>query len=141
MKSNKLSQLINYRLGVILTDGRSLTGQMLAYDKHLNLVLADCEEQRQSKNQKKGAKPQEFKRNLGLVIIRGETIISMSVEAGPPPSADNKSRIPASVQVGAGVGRPMGRGIPNVRGGLAINAQPVSYAPQRPMPPGYRPPQ
>ena len=25
-------------------DGRSLVGQMLAYDKHMNFVLAECEE-------------------------------------------------------------------------------------------------
>lgn len=33
-------QLVNYRLRVTLTDSRALTGQMLAYDKHMNLVLA-----------------------------------------------------------------------------------------------------
>jgi small nuclear ribonucleoprotein (snRNP)-like protein len=25
-------------------DGRALVGQMLAYDKHMNFVLAECEE-------------------------------------------------------------------------------------------------
>ena len=28
----------------IRNDGRSLVGQMLAYDKHMNFVLAECEE-------------------------------------------------------------------------------------------------
>jgi small nuclear ribonucleoprotein B and B' len=53
--------LVNYRLKVTLSvdnpiridavelisnrnDGRSLVGQMLAYDKHMNFVLAECEE-------------------------------------------------------------------------------------------------
>lgn len=35
--------LINYRLRVTLNDGRQLTGQMLAFDPHMNLVLADSE--------------------------------------------------------------------------------------------------
>ena len=33
--------LINYRLRVTLNDGRQFTGQMLAFDPHMNLVLAD----------------------------------------------------------------------------------------------------
>jgi len=50
--------LLNYRLKVTLyvapplswailmdrNDGRALVGQMLAYDKHMNFVLAECEE-------------------------------------------------------------------------------------------------
>lgn len=36
--------LLHYRLKVTLNDGRQLVGQMLAYDKHMNFVLAECEE-------------------------------------------------------------------------------------------------
>lgn len=68
-------------------------GQLLAFDKHMNLVIAECEEFRRVKS-KKGAKTadeddeeQEMKRTLGLVILRGETIVTISVE-GPPPAVD-----------------------------------------------------
>ena len=65
----------------------------------MNLVLADTEEFR--KNKRKQTKPtapgasatqtieQEEKRTLGLIILRGAQIVSVSVESPPPaePSA------------------------------------------------------
>jgi small nuclear ribonucleoprotein B and B' len=85
--------LINWRLKVTINDGRALTGQMLAFDKHMNLVLADCEEFRRVRPKKKPGETetpaeQEMKRALGLVILRGETVVSLSVE-GPPPVVDD----------------------------------------------------
>ena len=74
--------LINWRLKVTINDGRALTGQMLAFDRHMNLVLADCEEFRRVRTKKKDAgevgpgQEQEIKRTLGLVILRGETVVS-----------------------------------------------------------------
>lgn len=94
--------LINYRLRVTLNDSRTLTGQMLAFDRHLNLVLADCEEFRFIKQKKrKGlasstsdeSEELEMKRALGLVILRGETIVSLSVEGPPPVVADDKGPV------------------------------------------------
>lgn len=87
--------LINWRLKVTLNDGRALTGQMLAFDRHMNLVLADCEEFRRVRAKKKGgeegpAPEQEIKRALGLVILRGESVVSLSVEGPPPVQDDDK---------------------------------------------------
>ena len=101
-----MQALIGYRVKVTLNDSRSLIGQMLAFDAKFNLVLADCEEYRRVKHKKsssssgnKGAKQQddddddddneeEMKRMLGLVILRGETVVTLTVE-GPPPVADD----------------------------------------------------
>ena len=87
--------LINWRLKVTINDGRALTGQMLAFDRHMNLVLADCEEFRRVRPKKKAgeetAPEQEMKRTLGLVILRGETVVSISVE-GPPPVVDDDKK-------------------------------------------------
>jgi small nuclear ribonucleoprotein B and B' len=87
--------LINWRLKVTINDGRALTGQMLAFDRHMNLVLADCEEFRRVRPKKKaGEEPaaeQEMKRTLGLIILRGETVVSLSVE-GPPPVIDEDKK-------------------------------------------------
>jgi small nuclear ribonucleoprotein B and B' len=87
--------LINWRLKVTINDGRTLTGQMLAFDRHMNLVLADCEEFRRVRPKKKPgedtAPEQEMKRTLGLVILRGETVVSLSIE-GPPPVVDEDKK-------------------------------------------------
>ncbi|SAM09040.1 hypothetical protein [Absidia glauca] len=116
-----MSNIINYRLRVTLSDARVLTGQMLAFDKHMNLVLADCEEFRKIKpkgkktntnnSDKKEAKEQDMKRTLGLVILRGETIVSISIDGPPPPSADD-ARSRMAMMGGPGMGRPAGRGLP-----------------------------
>jgi small nuclear ribonucleoprotein (snRNP)-like protein len=104
-----------------------MTGQMLAFDKHMNLVLADTEEFRRVKRkQNKFAAPgsettsqtieTEEKRTLGLTIVRGAHIISLSVESPPPadPSArlgkNAPSGIPSALASGPGVARPAGRG-------------------------------
>lgn len=102
LKKAKMADLINYRLRVVTIDGRQLSGQMLAFDKHMNLVLSECQEFRTQK------KPphNEATRTLGLVILRGETVVSVSVESPPP--TDPSARL--GLQPGFGTARAIGRG-------------------------------
>ncbi|KAI0992002.1 hypothetical protein K3495_g16184 [Podosphaera aphanis] len=130
-KQGKMAGLVNWRLRVTLQDGRQLIGQMLAFDKHMNLVLADTEEFRRVKRKMNkvsgapgsgaGSAPvveSEEKRALGLIILRGAHVISLSVESPPP--ADPAARLgagavgslPASLAAGSGIARPAGRGAP-----------------------------
>jgi len=92
---------------VTIQDSRMLVGQFMAFDKHMNLILGDCEEFRKVSTKGKQKEEREEKRTLGLVLIRGECVVSLSVE-GPPPLEDTKSR---GMATGPGLARAAGRGI------------------------------
>ncbi|KAJ2399240.1 Small nuclear ribonucleoprotein-associated protein B [Coemansia sp. RSA 2559] len=117
-----MMSILNYRLRLTLADTRVMTGQMLAFDKHMNLVLADSEEFRviKAKTQDKKNKTQQIKRTLGLVILRGESIISISVDGPPPAPSGGFQQAKGSLAAGPGVGRPAGRGIPIAPPGSAM---------------------
>jgi len=144
-----MANLINYRMRVTLNDGRQLTGTLMAFDKHMNIVLADTEEFRRIKRRPTKSAPNaapttsEEKRTLGLIILRGVTIVSLSVE-GPPP-ADPSARLGAGTTSGAptggsgvaatgpGTARATGRGLPllgmGTPGGSMGNLAPLGAPP------------
>lgn len=127
-KQNKMMQLINQRLRLTLTDGRTLVGQLLAYDKHLNLVIADVEEFRRGR-------AGEQRRTLGLLMLRGKHVVSMCPEGVPDV---NKTRTPAAAQAATST-MASGRGVPAPGAPLAGPAPGMySMMPGMPMPP--RPP-
>ena len=96
-RGGKLLTFINWRIRVTISDSRDLIGTFLAFDKHMNLVLSDCEEFRKiSVKGKKGKniinyfiyiclEEREEKRVLGLVILRGDSIVRLNAETPPPP--------------------------------------------------------
>ena len=81
-QKSKFLQWIDFRVRITIQDGRMMVGTFLAYDKHMNTVLADTDEYRIVKSKKDGVQKQ-IKRTLGLVIIRGENIVSLTAEAPP----------------------------------------------------------
>ena len=65
------NELLQKSLGsmvlVKLKGGREVRGVLRSFDQHLNLVLDDAEELRESKTRK-----------LGLIIVRGDNVVLIS---------------------------------------------------------------
>ncbi len=81
----------------------------MAFDRHMNIVLGDTEEYRKIKA-KKGqgiSEEKEEKRALGLIVVRGDSVVSMTIHGPPPPEEDEKV-----APGGPGVGKAAGRGMP-----------------------------
>ncbi len=58
----------------------------------MNIVLGDTEEFRKIRT-KKGSgltEEREEKRALGLIILRGDSVVSLTIDGPPPPETDDK---------------------------------------------------
>jgi small nuclear ribonucleoprotein len=63
-----LNSARNKRVIVELKNGTQMLGTLKAFDIHINIVLEDAEERKEG----------ELKRKLGVVFLRGDTIILLS---------------------------------------------------------------
>lgn len=89
-QNSRLSNLVGYRLRIITQDGRVYIGELMAFDKHMNVVLKNCMEERVPRTQidklrrdLTDAAVKVERRVLGLTILRGEQILSTVVEDKP----------------------------------------------------------
>ncbi|KAH7441343.1 hypothetical protein KP509_03G034300 [Ceratopteris richardii] len=127
-RGSRMLQYINYRMRVTIQDGRQMVGKLMAFDRHMNLVLGDCEEFRRLPIKAGMPKEErEDRRTLGLLLLRGEEVVSMIPE-GPMIQDDARGRQAASAQPGPGTGRAAGRGIPTAP---LVQAQPGLAGPVR----------
>ena len=116
-----------------------MVGTLLAFDRHMNLVLGDTEEYRKVKSKKAGGGLKEEKRALGMLLLRGENVVSLQVHGPPPPQ-----RVNVVAPKGPGRGVAAGRGMPaGGMGGPGIVGAPMGMpggggrgAPMMGMPPG-----
>ena len=133
-KNARILALTNSRLAITLDDARVLTGTFLAFDPHMNLVLSDTEETRTLSSPPAAAAsskaaPVRQKRTLGLIVLRGEVIVSISVERGPQNEKQDREKI-HKIQSGNGTAKPTVRAVP----------LPTAPAPMPPLPMGMMPP-
>ena len=159
-RQSKMLAFINSRVRVTIVDGRHIVGRFLAFDRHMNLVLADAEEFRRLKKKKTSDNTnddnnngEDVRRVLGFVLLRGEEVVSLAVEGPPVRVKKIKPQYAAdgigggSIPLGAGVARPAGRGAPMPgmmpSSGAAATVgqhQPAGGPPGMMMPPpGFRP--
>jgi small nuclear ribonucleoprotein B and B' len=101
-RGSKLAKFLNHRVSVSIGDHRYFIGQMLGFDSHSNVVLKDCEEYRQLKKRKAG-ETREAKRNIGLMILRGDSVVHIDVIGPPPPSGNRMAASTAAAVLQPGL--------------------------------------
>lgn len=128
---SKFLQWIDFRVRLTLQDSRMMVGTFLAFDKHMNVVLADADEYRIVKNRKTGQEKQ-IKRTLGLLIVRGENIVSLTAEA--PPSQTHKRTDDTGAKQGKAVSISRPGNVPMQPPNIKPPEQPSLIPPTGPLP-------
>ncbi|KAK2955891.1 putative Small nuclear ribonucleoprotein-associated protein B' [Blattamonas nauphoetae] len=121
-RKTKIQNYLDWRVRVVLTDGRYFVGKFKSSDRFYNLILVEAEEVRTVKA-KKGVEEQEEKRFLGIILLRGECIVTMIPEQPPPKNKETAAQKPVVPTTAI----PIARGMPApIAGGGAL---PVMTAP------------
>lgn len=129
---SKFLQWIDFRVRLTLQDSRMMVGTFLAFDKHMNVVLADADEYRIVKNRKTGLQRQ-IKRTLGLLIVRGENIVSLTAEA-PPSQTHKRTDVDTSIKPGKATSISRPGNVPSQPPNLKPPEQPSLVPPTGPLP-------
>ncbi|MGD0718963.1 MAG: LSm family protein [Thermoplasmata archaeon] len=74
--AHALEQALHQRVSLVLKDGRTISGELLGMDEHLNLVLDHSEES-----------TPELTRRLGRLIVRGSSVTSLHAPGRVPAKA------------------------------------------------------
>ena len=89
----RVFKYLNLTVKCLTKDGRTFVGIFKAFDKRMNVVLTNSTEFRRVRRRKDDNNPdspfviKEEKRNLGMIVMRGEHIVSMAAEGGQQPVA------------------------------------------------------
>ena len=117
-----LTNYVNWRMRVTLLDGRQLVGRFMAFDRHMNVVLGDAEEFRRLPPKKGVAEAdRNVRRPLGLALVRGEEVISLTIE-GPPPTDDRRGKKEVAPVRARCAGAQLALHAPNARSPLGLLA-------------------
>lgn len=84
---NHMMTHLNDTILITADDGREFTGKLLVFDRHMNVVLSDVKESRSVS--KKNDTVAE--RSLGLLLLRGERIVSLRSLAKPSAKSESSS--------------------------------------------------
>ncbi|KAI9502249.1 U6 snRNP-associated protein Lsm7 [Coemansia spiralis] len=77
-----LKKYSDKRIQVKFMGGREVTGVLKGHDQLLNIVLDDAEEVLRSPEGQEGTSTEEKRRHVGLVVLRGPSIILVSPTDG-----------------------------------------------------------
>lgn len=109
-----MADYLQRSLTVTLTDGRILVGRFVAFDTHMNIVLA------QAREYPKGAAAHgdQNRRNVGLVMIRGEHVVNVTAAKHSAQSLNAKANAKGSSTVvpGAAVAKTSEPNLPKASG-------------------------